>query len=386
MSAETAYFDWNASAPLLPAARAAVDSALDAQANPSSVHGKGRAARQIIETARREIAALAGAAPEHVIFTSGATEAAAMALVPNFRMGRAPLRLSKLYVCATDHPCTLSGGRFAADDVMRFGVDSNGVADPDELSRHLSGHDNAAGLPLVAIHLANNETGVIQHLEAISKRVRDAGGLLVVDAVQAAGRIPLDLSRGLADFVILSSHKLGGPIGSGALVAATGLVMPVPLITGGGQEKGHRAGTENLAGIAGFGAAAANAVQSLDSIGAVGAIRGRIEELVVEVIPDAQFHGRQVERIANTTCFSVPGMKAETLQIAFDLAGVALSAGSACSSGRTGPSHVMKAMGVDSGSAVRISIGPSTSENEIAVFAEALRQIAGRRGSKAHAA
>jgi cysteine desulfurase len=270
--------------------------------------------------------------------------------------------------------------------VSLFGVDRDGGANLDELAELLSVHDKAQGLPLVAVHLANNETGVIQPVREISKIVKSAGGVLVIDAVQAAGRIELDLAEGAADYFIVSGHKIGAPAGIGAFIACSDLLMPKPLLVGGGHEKGHRAGTENLAGIAGFGAAAKVAAEALGNAAEISAKRDRIEQTILGEIPDAVIHGRSVDRICNTSCFSIPGMKAETAQIAFDLAGIALSAGSACSSGRTGPSHVMAAMGVKPAEAVRVSIGMTTDERELELFAKALKKIAGRRKQREHAA
>lgn len=384
MTGKRAYLDHNASAPLMPEARAAMLAALDAGGNASSVHGEGRAARRMVEAARWEVAALTGANPAHVVFTSGATEAASMLLTPDWRMGRSPLRLSKVYVCAADHPCILAGGRFATEDVSTYGVDANGIVEFDGLAATLAGHDRASGLPLVAIHAANNETGVIQPVAEIARIVKEAGGILVVDAVQAAGRIPIDISNGWGDFLILSSHKIGGPQGAGAVVGVSDLMMPTPLVRGGGQEKGHRAGTENVAAIAGFGAAARLALAALAEVDRVAAMRDALEAAVLGFAPDAIFHGRDAPRLANTTFFGIPGLKAETAQIAFDLAGVALSAGSACSSGRVGPSHVLKAMGYASGEgALRVSIGPSTTEDEISRFRAALSglKVPGRTGN-----
>lgn len=386
MAEPRAYLDYNASAPLLPAARAAVVAALDA-ANPSSVHAEGRAARRLIEDARRDVAALVNAKADHVIFTSGATEAAAMLLSPDWRMGRATLRMARLYVSDADHPCVLNGGRFAQEKVKRIGVTPDGIVDLGALALALAGHDKAEGLPLVAIHAANNETGVIQPIGDIAAIVKSAGGVLVVDAVQAAGRIPLDMSAPYADYLILSSHKIGGPKGIGAVVAASDLMMPVPLVPGGGQEKGHRGGTENLAAIAGFGAAAREALTGLGEIDAVRQRRDAIEAIVTELVPDAEIFGKRVERLANTTFFAIPGAKAETVQIAFDLAGVALSAGSACSSGKVGPSHVLKAMGHgEEGGALRVSIGAATSADEVERFRKALAGIAARRAARERAA
>ncbi|TGS15842.1 cysteine desulfurase [Mesorhizobium sp. M2E.F.Ca.ET.209.01.1.1] len=386
MAATRAYLDYNASAPLIAEARAAVVAALDA-ANPSSVHTEGRAARRLVEDARRDVARLVNARPEHVVFTSGATEAASTLLTPDWQMGRGAIRMSHLYVSAADHPCILNGGRFAPAQVTRIGVDSNGIANLEALAAALAQHDKAAGLPLVAIHAANNETGIVQPVGRIAEIVKAAGGVLVVDAVQAAGRIPLDMSAPYADYLILSSHKIGGPKGVGAIVAASDLMMPRPLVNGGGQEKGHRAGTENVAGIAGFGAAARVALAGLDDMHAIARRRDEVEAIVTELAPDAEIFGNGAQRLANTTFFAIPGVKAETAQIAFDLAGVALSAGSACSSGKVGPSHVLKAMGHgDSLGALRVSIGRATGAEEIEAFRAALAGIVARRAGKEEAA
>jgi cysteine desulfurase len=294
-------------------------------------------------------------------------------------MGRGAVRMAHLYVSAADHPCLLNGGRFAPERVTRIGVDADGLCDLSALAAALAAHDREEGLALVAIHLANNETGVIQPVREISAIGKAAGGVLVLDAVQAAGRVPLDLADGLADYLILSSHKMGGPMGAGAFVAASDLMMPAPLVTGGGQEKGHRAGTENLAGIAGFGAAAREAREHLADAGEIAGVRDRIEATILSLAPDAEIFGRAVARIANTVFFEIPGMKAETLQIGFDLAGVAVSAGSACSSGRVGPSHVLKAMGRESEGALRVSIGRGTTLEDTELFGVALSQIMARR-------
>jgi cysteine desulfurase len=387
MAEPRAYLDYNASAPLLPAARSAMLVAMDVTGNASSVHGEGRTARRLVEEARADVAALAGGRPEHVVFTSGATEAASTLLTPDWRMGRSPLRMSRLYVAAADHPCILSGGRFPAGHVSRVGVDGNGILDLAALETALAAHDKSDGLPLVAVHAANNETGVIQPIGWISDLVKAAGGVLVVDAVQAAGRIPLDITGFWGDFLILSAHKIGGPKGVGAFVGKADLMMPVPLVSGGGQEKGFRAGTENLSGIAGFGAAARHAVGALERIETIRAKRAMIEAAIFHAVPDAQIFGAAVERLANTVFFAVPGIKAETAQIAFDLAGIAVSAGSACSSGKVGPSHVLKAMGVSRPEGgLRVSIGEATSEAEIERFAAVLARLAARRGGETRAA
>jgi len=379
------YLDYNASAPLLPEARAAMVAALDISANPSSVHADGRAARRLVEQARREVATLAGARPEHVVFTSGASEAASMLLTPGWKMGRSHLRMARLIVSATEHPCVLGGGRFASETVTTVGVDCNGVIDLAALEHALSDHDSADGLALVAIHAANNETGVIQPVDEIARLAKTYGAVLVVDAVQAFGRIPIDISYGWGNFLILSSHKIGGPKGAGAVVAVSDLMMPAALVTGGGQEKGHRAGTENVAAIAGFGAAAAST--RLAETAEVRMMRDAVERFIVELAPDAIIFGSSVNRLCNTVLFAIPGMKAETAQIAFDLAGISLSAGSACSSGKVGPSHVLKAMGHGGlEGALRVSMGRDTSETELAAFRAALGSHLARRSASAAAA
>jgi len=373
------YLDYNASAPLLAEARAAMLGALDADANPSSVHAAGRAAKALLQKARRQVAALVNASPDHVVFTSGASEAAATLLTPHYSFGRSPLFFSRLYVSASEHPCVLEGGRFARDNVVRLPVKPSGLLDPDALESALAGHDKAAGLPLVAVHWANNETGVIQPVEEIAAVVKAQGGVLVVDAVQALGRVPIDIAQGCGDFLILSSHKIGGPKGAGAFVAQSDLMMPMPLIPGGGQERGHRGGTEAVANIAGFGAAAEVAGRNLERFADCADIRQRFERAILETAPDAIIHGRDAPRLANTLFFTIPGLKAETMQIAFDLAGIAVSSGSACSSGKVGKSHVLAAMGVRSEEgAIRVSFGLETGEDAVARFRDELARIVAR--------
>ncbi|HEV7252457.1 MAG TPA: cysteine desulfurase family protein [Mesorhizobium sp.] len=379
MTGQRAYLDHNASAPLLAQARAAMLDALDS-ANPSSVHGEGRAARRLIERARGQVAALVGGRAEGVVFSSGATEAASMLLSPDWGEGRTPLRFSRLYVGAADHPCMLKGGRFDAERVTVLPVGGDGLLNLAALTAALAGHDDAEGRPLVATHAANNETGVVQPWPEIAGIVSAAGGVFVLDAVQAAGRLPLDMEADGVDFTILSSHKIGGPKGIGAVVARSDRTMPRPLIAGGGQERGFRGGTENVPAIAGFGAAAEAAVSRLASMERVATLRARFEAALLALAPDAVIHGRSAPRLPNTLFFTIPGIKAETAQIAFDLAGVALSAGSACSSGKVGPSHVLRAMGVERGEgALRISIGPETGEAELQRFERSLRLVVAKR-------
>lgn len=375
------YLDWNATAPLSAAARDAVLFALDMVGNPSSVHGEGRALRTLVEAARRDVAALVSAAPAHVIFTSGATEAANLVLTPDYRMGRTPLVIGRLYVCEIEHPAIREGGRFLKDSVTTVPVTPAGVVDLDALERLLQAHDKAAGLAMVAVMLANNETGIVQPVKAVAEIVRRHGGLLVVDAVQAVGRVPVDIEALDADFLILSSHKLGGPKGAGALVSRGEVLMPLPLIRGGGQEKGHRSGTENPAALAGFAAAARVAGADFAERNArIAALRDRLEAGMRLAANDIIIHGADIERVANTSFFSLPGLKSETGQIAFDLEGIALSAGSACSSGKVGQSHVLTAMGFDAGlGGLRVSLGAGSSEVDVERFLTAFSRVVSRR-------
>lgn len=381
MTQQRIYMDWNATAPLLSAAREACLSALDMAGNPSSVHGEGRKIRTLIENARRDVAALCGAQSANVTFTSGATEAANWVLTPDFRMGKTPLTIGHLYISAVEHPAVREGGRFAKDAVSEIAVTPAGAVDLAALERALGSHNRNTGLPMVAVMLANNETGIIQPVAEVSALVKAVGGVFVVDAVQAAGRLPLRIEELGADFLIISSHKIGGPKGVGALVSRGEIMMPAALIRGGGQEKGHRSGTENPAAIAGFGVAARFALHDLENrMVAISSLRDRLEAAMLAASPDVIIHGRDGARIGNTCFFTLPDLKSETGQIAFDLEGVALSAGSACSSGKVGQSYVLSAMGHDPRhGALRISIGPSTTDAEIDRCAEVFAKISARR-------
>jgi cysteine desulfurase len=381
MAENRLYLDWNATAPLHPAAREAALCAVDLYGNPNSVHAEGRAARAAIEASRRQIGAMVGVKPAQVIFTSGATEAANMVLTPTFRMGRTPLVIGHLYVSAIEHPAVREGGRFAKERISEIKVTGQGVVDLLALEEALAAHDRANGLPMVAIMLANNETGILQPVREAGQIVKAHGGLLVVDAAQAAGRVPLDICEIGADFLILSSHKIGGPKGAGALVSLGEILMPAPLLVGGGQEKGHRSGTENVPAIVGFGAAAAVALLGFEARNeTIRALRDRLEAGMREAAPDVVVHGAGADRLANTSFFTLPGLKAETGQIAFDLEGVALSAGSACSSGKVGESHVLVAMGCDPREgALRISLGFATTEDDVDRAIQVFARIAGRR-------
>ncbi|TDH39112.1 cysteine desulfurase [Pseudohoeflea suaedae] len=381
MDRQRAYLDYNATAPLLPAAREAMVAALDMPGNPSSVHAEGRAAREVVARAREAVARLCGAAPANVILTSGATEAACHVLTPDYRMGRASVRIETLFIGATEHPCVLRGGRFPAEAVRTLAVDADGVIDLEAARTAIAGRGE--GQFMLALQLANSETGVVQPVRRMADIVHSAGGVMVVDAVQAAGRLPIDIEALGADFLFVSAHKIGGPKGIGALVSRGETFMPAPLIHGGGQEKSHRAGTENLPGIAGFGAAAEAAIEALPAMPDLASRRDMLEAWMRQTAPDVVFHGARVERLANTSYVSLPGLKAETAQIAFDMEGVAVSAGSACSSGKVGVSHVLKAMGADADlGAVRISLGPGTQQEDVIAFQKAFEKLNARRLSR----
>lgn len=369
------YLDWNATTPLRTEARAAMAAAWDLAGNPSSVHTEGRQARRLVEEARAGIGGAVGASSRNVVFTSGGTEANALALTPGLR--RVPgLPVERLLVSAVEHPSVLSGGRFPATAIDKVAVTQSGLLDLDRLRAALTGGPPA----LVSVMLANNETGAVQPVREAADIVHAAGGLLHVDAIQAFGKISFDINTMGADLVTLSAHKIGGPKGVGAVVLAEGLSGLEPLLRGGGQERGHRAGTENVAGIAGFGAAAAAAMAGLerDPI-RVETLRNRLETGLRQA-PGAVVFSDDVPRLPNTTLFTVRGLKAETAVIGFDLAGIAVSSGSACSSGKVQPSHVLEAMGFGpelAQGAVRVSLGWSTSDADIDRCLEAWRKLSG---------
>ena len=369
------YLDWNATTPLRPEAREAMAEAWDLPGNPSSVHAEGRQARRLIEDARAAVAGAVGALSRNVIFTSGGTEANALALMPGLRRGSGiPAR--RLLVSAIEHASVLAGGRFPNGAISTVGVTTSGVLDLDRLRASL-----ADGPPaLVSVMLANNETGAVQPIAEVAGIVHAAGGLLHVDAIQALGKIPFDINAMNADLVTLSAHKIGGPKGVGAAILAEGVQGFEPLLRGGGQELGHRAGTENVAGIAGFGAAVKTAMGALETDAIqVERLRNRLESGLRET-PGILIFAHDVPRLPNTTLFTVPGLRAETAVIGFDLAGIAVSSGSACSSGKVQPSHVLEAMRFGrelAQGAVRLSLGWSTSSADVDRCLEAWRRLAG---------
>ena len=370
------YLDWNATTPLRDEARRAMLGALDLAGNASSVHAEGREARRWIEAARASVATAVGAVPRHVVFTSGGTEANALALAPGLKADGAPA-VERLVLSAIEHASVLSGGRFAASAIACLKVARDGAVDLDHLRDLLRDGSPA----LVSIMLANNETGAVQPIAEAAEIIHAGGGLLHVDAVQAFGKISVDMRALGADLLTLSAHKIGGPKGVGALILSEGLTGPQPLLRGGGQELSRRAGTENVAGIAGFGAAATAAMANLPvEAERIQALRARLENGLRQT-PNMIIFSDTGRRLPNTTLFTVPGMRAETAVIGFDLAGIAASSGSACSSGKVQPSHVLQAMGFDleiAQGAVRLSMGWSTRDADVDSCLEAWRSVAGR--------
>ena len=369
------YLDWNATTPLRPEAKAAMAAAWELSGNPSSVHAEGRHARRLVEEARAAIAEAVAGLARNVVFTSGGTEANALALTPGLRRASGPA-VERLLVSAVEHASVLAGGRFSADAINTVGVTRSGVLDLDRLRAAL-----AAGPPaLVSVMLANNETGALQPVAEAAELVHASGGLLHVDAIQALGKIPVDIKALRADLVTVSAHKIGGPKGVGAVILADGVLGLEPLLRGGGQELSRRAGTENVAGIAGFAAAVKAAMAAFEEdTSRLEGLRDRLERGLGQS-PGVIVFSDNVKRLPNTTLFTAPGLKAETAVIGFDLAGIAVSSGSACSSGKVQPSHVLEAMGFGADlaqGAVRLSLGWSTSSAEIDRCLEAWRKLSG---------
>jgi cysteine desulfurase len=368
------YLDWNATAPLRPQARAAMLAALDVTGNPSSPHSEGRRARAIIEDAREKVAELVGAKPADVVFTSGATEANNAVLAGGWET---------ILVGATEHDSVLSPARKSGARLIDVPVDVHGVVRRERLCAALA--DSAGPCALLSLQLANNETGVLHPLSECAELARQHRLAVHSDVVQGAGRVPIDIAALGADYLSLSAHKIGGPKGSGALVQREGARLP-SLLTGGGQERARRAGTENVVGIAGFGAAAEAALGEVRAMDRVRRLRDALEREACLIARQAIVIGAGADRLPNTSCLAVPGMRAETLVIALDLAGVAVSAGAACSSGKVSASHVLGAMGVSpdvAAAAVRVSLGPTTTERELWVFLTAWAEAVGKRRGRA---
>lgn len=392
LSRKRIYLDYNATAPLHPAARAAICAAFELCGNASSVHSEGRDARAAVESARAELAAFAGVAPKNIVFTSGGTEALNLALTPYFGLpdNRQPLDL--LLAGAGEHPAVLAGHRFPPSQFVIGRLTSQGVLDLDALRVTVTRASAAGRRIMLALQAANNETGVIQPVAAAAKIVHDAGGVVVCDAVQAAGKIECGIGRLGADAIAISAHKFGGPQGVGALcLRSDSHHIGNPLLRGGGQERGQRAGTENVAGIAGMAAALAAArSRQAEEAATLLAWRTALEREIARIAPEAEVFGAAAERLANTLCFALPWIEAQVLLILLDMEGIAVSSGSACSSGSVRPSHVLSAMQVAPNlarGAVRVSLGWGTRWEDCASFLEvfegAVTRMKARRESSA---
>jgi len=363
------FLDYNAGSPARPEVVRAMAEALAEGGNPSSVHAAGRRAHARIEAARRSVAQLVGAAD--LVFTSGGTEANALALGGS---GRA-----RMLVSAVEHVSVME----AAPEAGIIPVDGNGVVDLGALEHLLKADPRPA---LVSLMLANNETGIIQPVAAAAEIAHRHGALIHCDAAQTLGRMSVSMSGLAVDFLTISAHKVGGPAGIGALALAHGDLSLAPLLLGGGQERRRRAGTENLSGIVGFGVAAEIAGSELhrgDTILGMARMRDRLETLALARVPQAVVIGRRSARLPNTSCLVLPGVAAETQVMALDLAGVMVSAGAACSSGKVAASKVLTAMGLGpdlAGSAIRVSLGAESGEAEVELFVEAWAELARRKG------
>lgn len=373
MTGSRTYLDHNATAPLRPEARAAMLEALDLVGNPSSVHAEGRRARAVVETARERVADLAGVEPAQVVFLSGATEANCCVLRAGW---------DAILVAGIEHASVLEPARASCGEVLDIATDGEGRADLSAIGAGLARAADREGRALLVLQTANNETGVIQPVADAAELAREHGALIHTDAVQTAGRLPLSFEHLGVDSLSLSAHKLGGPKGVGALILRDGLDI-APLVAGGGQERRRRAGTENVPGIAGFGAAAVAAKRDLADMARLAALRDRLEHDALAMAPGAVIIGVRAQRLPNTTCLALPGMAAETLVIRLDLAGIAVSAGAACSSGKVGASSVLAAMGLSGDlarSAIRVSLGWTTTDRDVDAFLTAWSAIAGTIG------
>ena len=383
MTRQSIYLDHNASAPLLPEARAAFVAALDLVGNPSSVHGQGRALRALIDDARGRVAALAGAERDQVVFTGSATEAITQAIVG----GAKAFGVDAIVVSSGDHAAVLKAAEATGLPVKRIGLDADGLIRVGEIAAAIAEADMVGMRLLVAVHLVNNETGVVQPVDRIEMLVGPSPHYLFVDAVQAFGKVQLEFAARAPDMVAVSGHKIGGPAGIGALLMK-GHAAEVRLIPGGGQESGRRGGTESAAAIAGFGAAAAAFPDRFYHANVSELVR-TVEDGMRLIAPDLVVFGERADRIGNVSNFAVPGLQNSVAMMGLDLAGLSVSSGSACSSGKVGPSHVLAAMGVApelAECAMRVSFGWSSSIEDVEAYLKGFGEVVGRHKSRRVAA
>jgi len=386
MAGSRVYMDYNATAPLRPAARDATVAAMEALGNPSSIHAEGRAARAVLEEARARLAARIGAAPENIVFTSGATESANLALTPELFAGGEKQPCEALLIAGGEHPCVLNGSRFPTGSIAILPLEADGALSLEKLAEAL---EKLSGKRvMVALQAANHETGVIQPVREAADLIHAAGGLLVCDASQAMGRREVTLETTQADLLFFSSHKIGGPAGAGVLAfARQDIHITDALLRGGGQENGRRAGTENVAAVAGLAVALDEACRALEQEAErLVALRDEIERRILETLPQARILGKGAERLPNTTAWIAEGFEARTLAMALDLEGVAVSPGAACSSGKTAASTVLAAMGMRDAASVRTSLGWRTDAKDVELFGIALARVVARIRSRRTAA
>ena len=379
MTQSAIYLDHNASAPLLPEARAAMAAALDLSGNPSSVHGHGRALRNLIETARGQVARVAGAERSQVVFTGSATEAITQAIVG----GAKAFNFDGIVVSAGEHMAVLKAAQATGLPVTEVGLDEDGPIRVDEIAAAVARADAAGQRLLVCVHLVNNETGVMQPIERMEMLVGPTPHQLFVDAVQGLGKVNLEFTSRAPDMMAVSAHKIGGPAGVGALLMK-GHADAARLIPGGGQEQGRRGGTESAAAIAGFGAAAETFPRRFYEANVSELIR-IAEDGMRSVAPDLVVFGEKADRIGNVSNFAVPGLKNSVAMMGLDLLGLSVSSGSACSSGKVGPSHVLAAMGVSpelAECAMRLSLGWSSTADDVEGFLKGFGEVVGRHRSR----
>lgn len=376
MTRQRHYLDHNASAPLLPAARDAVIYALDLVGNPSSVHHEGRALRKLIEQARQQVAQLAGAARRDVVFTGSASEALTQAIVG----GAQAFEVDAIVISAGEHAAVLAAANASGLPVVKIGLDSAGKIVVASVAQALEVLEKSEQTALFAFHVVNNETGVIQPIAEIEALVGPTRHILVLDAVQALGKMALDFGSRGADMMAVSGHKIGGPAGVGALLMKAHCDL-VKLVPGGGQEVSRRGGTEAYSLIAGFGAAAA-AYSDLYNAQSVRDLIVDVEHGILACAPEAVIFGKGAERIGNVVNFALPGVESAVSMMGLDLEGISISSGSACSSGKVGRSHVLEAMDIApelANSALRVSLGWNSSQEDCAAFLSALEVVLGRQ-------
>jgi cysteine desulfurase len=376
MKTARTYLDWNATAPLCREARTAMLAALNLVGNPSSPHADGRRARAIVEDAREQVAALVNARPEEIVFTSGGTEANNAVMAAGW---------DAIVISGIEHDSVLAPARGSGSRILEVPVARNGVVQAEKFTEGVAQAAGRFGRVLVSLQLANNETGALQPVADIAAMAKVSGLSVHTDAVQAAGRVDVDVAALGVDFLTLSAHKVGGPQGIGAVVVREPAALPA-FVAGGGQERRRRAGTENVAAIAGFGAAAQVARRERAAMQEVAKLRDALEAGVRATTPDVMILAADAPRLPNTTNLALPGLSAETLVIAMDLKGIAASAGAACSSGKVGTSHVLEAMGIEpqvARAAIRVSLGPQSTDADVAAFLEAWTDIVVRRRERA---